>query len=524
MHSRVTLSSQAAGKPLLHYWQTCVGAGRANEGLRANWQEQLQLVVSACGFRYIRFHGLFHDDMFVCRKIQDEYRYNWQYIDELFDRLLTIGIRPFVELGFCPLDLASGGQTIFWWQGHISPPDDYTRWVDLVAAAAQHWIARYGLNEVRNWYFEVWNEPNLSAFWAGTQSHYFELYRVTSLALKAVDPYLRVGGPATSNYLPNKDSVPAYNGVTRNFTAQELRHEAVEWEAVWIKDFLAFCQREQLPVNFVSTHPYPTDIALDLKGLAETFIRDKNATIKDLEYIRKLVEESAYPEAEIHLTEWNSSPSPRDFAHDSLPAATFVVKTNLEATGLVDSLSYWTFTDIFEENGAGNSIFHGGFGMVNFQGIVKPTFHAYRFLHTLGNEELYREPGCIVTRQTQTGALSILLYHYPDELASAVPTAPTLADAECVLHTGTARELHLEIVDLAPGTEFLVETLDEHHGFALSTWEVMGRPENITREQTVDLKACAWNTDKASIQVDAQGVLSLDLHVKPWSIILISVR
>ncbi|GCE16108.1 GH39 family glycosyl hydrolase [Tengunoibacter tsumagoiensis] len=522
MDSQFSFSAQARGSALFHYWETCVGAGRANEGLRANWLEQLQLATQECGFRYIRFHGLFHDDMFVLSKRENHYHYNWQYIDELFDRLLKIGIRPIVEFAFMPTALASGEQTIFWWKGNVTPPADYNQWAQLIQQVTEHWITRYGLDEVRNWYFEVWNEPNLSVFWSGTQAEYFELYRVTATILKGIDARLRVGGPATSNYLPKGDTISRPAGKYGKYTELELRNDTVEWEAVWIKDFLTFCEEHELPVDFVSTHPYPTDLAIDLAGEAQAFTRNNSATVRDLTHINKIVRESAYPTAEIHLTEWNSSPSPRDFAHDYLPAAAFVARANIEASGLVTSLSYWTFTDVFEENGGGHSIFHGGFGMINFQGIVKPTFHAYRFLHLLGDEELYRGEGGIFTRHSQNNAISGLLYHYPTELTTAIPTAETPADAERILRIGCTRTVHLELTDLMPGTPFLIEIVDEHHGFAYHIWQELGCPEHPTREQIAELKAGAWNTKKIYVSADEQGNLSLDLSLEPWS--LASIR
>ncbi len=168
----------------------CVGAGRANEGLRADWQRQLRRARTDCGFRYIRFHGLFGDDMGVYQEDkQGNAIYNWQYVDELFDFLQSIGMKPFLELGFMPSALASGSQTIFWYKANITPPKDYAKWEAFIAAFTRHITARYGAAEVRSWYFEVWNEPNLDGFWMGNpakktfdewapgaRAEYFKLY------------------------------------------------------------------------------------------------------------------------------------------------------------------------------------------------------------------------------------------------------------------------------------------------------------------------------------------------------------
>src|SRR5665811_262661 len=178
----------------------CVGAGRANEGLRADWQQQLAYVRKECGFKYIRMHGLLTDDMGVYKEDRNgNPEYNYMYIDVLFDFLQSIGMKPFIELGFMPSALASGNQTIFWWRGNVTPPKDYAKWEALVRNLTQHFTERYGEEEVKSWYFEVWNEPNLSpGFWSGTQAEYFKLYSSSVKAIKSVNQAYRVGGPGTA--------------------------------------------------------------------------------------------------------------------------------------------------------------------------------------------------------------------------------------------------------------------------------------------------------------------------------------
>jgi xylan 1,4-beta-xylosidase len=516
------LSAQAPGTPLKHFWSTCVGAGRAQEGLRANWQRQLALAVEHCGFRYLRFHGLFHDDMCVYREQDGKPIYNWQYIDELFDRLLEIGIRPFVELSFFPKDIAApNSKTQFWWKGNITPPENFDKWGALVEQFVRHCLHRYGAEEVRQWYFEVWNEPNLCpAFWDGTRSQYFEMYRVTVQTIKAIDPVLRVGGPATSNFVPDDRFESEKEDVTKQVTLHMKDLGEGEWRGIWITAFLDFCSKNQLPVDFVACHPYPTDFPLDTGGIYQPRTRPATSTRDDLGWLKKTVAGSAFPQAEIHLTEWSSSPSPRDHSHDSLPAATFVVRANIESAGLVDSLSYWVFTDVFEESAAGDTIFHGGFGLINFQGIVKPTFHAYRFLHLLGSEEIVREPGVIATRDNE-GLLQALAYHYPDELREAPPLTSSPAEADKVLALGQPREIQMEIRDLPPGSRFIVETLDANHGFCLEAWKALGAPEPPSRDQAEALRKASWNLLREDLSADDAGIFRLNRTVAPWTILMI---
>ncbi|PVE09247.1 GH39 family glycosyl hydrolase [Streptomyces scopuliridis] len=519
----VSALANTPATPLPHFWSRVVGAGRANEGLRADWQRQLREAHEACGFEYIRFHGLFHDDMFVYTERADGTAvHNFQYVDALFDFLLDLGVRPFVEFGFSPRALARETNTVFWWGAHGAPPVDLGKWAALIESITRHWITRYGIEEVRRWYFEVWNEANLRGFFHGTRSEYFELYKVTAGAVKNVDERLRVGGPATSNFVPDERFGGESEDVSRRIVAGRDDIDDLEWRPVWMEAFLDYCAGEGLPVDFVSTHPYPTDWALDEHGQGEKLTRGKDATPVDLALLRDLIAKSPYPDAEIHLTEWSSSSSPRDHTHDTLPAATYVTRSVLHSLGTVDSLAYWTFTDVFEEGGAGDELFHGGFGMITLPGIPKPTFHAYRMLHALGDELIERGEDHVVTRSAATGRITALVHHYPEEEPKSVPASfDDRAAAEATQAKGRPRRLTLEIGALAAGAPFRVEVLDSAHGDAIGAWRALGSPAAPTREQLAHLDRLARATEVRTIAAGADGVLRLDTAVSPWSLVLI---
>jgi xylan 1,4-beta-xylosidase len=509
------INVKSTGTHLDHYWSKCVGAGRANEGLRASWLEHLTLAQKECGFKYCRFHGLFHDDMFVMRVVDGKTVYNWQYVDDLFDRMLAIDVRPFVELGFFPKDI-SPEPTCFWWGGHGTPPADFTAWKELIIAFTNHCIARYGKAEVEKWYFEVWNEPNLGGFWNGTKEQYFEMYNLTAKAIKAIDPALKVGGPATSSYHPEEG---VYEKLSKLKEIKPEDFENIQCKGPWIEDFLAYCEKENLPVDFVSSHPYPTTYPFDEQKNYFEMSRPVTCTYKDISWLKNTVEKSKYKSAGIELTEWSSSPSSRDYTHDYLQAAAYLVKVNLDCIGLANSLSYWTFTDVFEESGAGNTMFHGGFGLINYQGIVKPAFHAYRFLNMLGDEEIYRKDEKIITRNSKTGFVTALVYNYPAEVKTAIPISKENREiAEKTLHTGSPKKTSINLTGLKPGSTFEIEILDENNGFALKKWMEMGMPEPASREQTKQLKAFAMATRKYTIKADNKGQLAWNETLLPWAV------
>jgi xylan 1,4-beta-xylosidase len=481
------------GVPLQHYWSVLTTAGRAAEGLRASWREHVRLLQERIGFSYIRFHGLFHDEMMVYREDQSGNAYfTWRYVDDLFDFLLSVGLRPFVELGFTPDAMASGKETNFFWKANITPPRDLAAWGRLVEEFVRHCVRRYGEAEVRTWYFEVWNEPNLGGiFWTGGQDAYFELYRRTAEAVKRVDSELRVGGPATSNF-------------------------TTEHEAPWFAEFSDYCRANGVPVDFFSCHPYPNTWAFDTDGNQLTGYRGMSALRDDLRWLRGFVRGSCAPGAEIHLTEWNSSPSPRDLVHDTAFMAPFLVESCLSASGLVDSLGYWALTDLFEENGLGRGPLHGGFGLMNIHGIPKPAFHAFNLLARLGQTELGRGDGWIVTRSRSR--LQVLLWnygHYTSEFAAGDRTRLTTRDRYGAFEEGCQVEFTVETG--AAGSANALESVDavevnRESGSVFDAWVAMGAPENLSRDEEETLRAAAEPRVRTFVAESGRFVIPVPVH------------
>ncbi|MEV0890970.1 beta-xylosidase [Promicromonospora sp. NPDC050262] len=521
--------------PLRHIWNECVGAGRANEALRADWQAHFREAVTRLGARFVRFHGLFHDDMFVYRASDgggfgppvalDTPVHTFSYVDKVFDFILETGARPFVELGFMPRELATETETLFWWKAHCSPPTDMARWVELVTATVTHWIDRYGLDEVRQWRFEVWNEPNLVPhFWTGTRTQYFELYEATALAIKEIDQELKVGGPSTSVFVPDD----RYRGEwedrsVEHATAEAEDVDALDWRPVWIEELIDWCAAREVPIDFLSTHLYPTDVAFGANGQVRHIRRHVDATYDDLVALRKLIAGSPFPDAELHITEWSSSPSSRDAIHDTLFAATYITRAYLRCAALADSVSYWTFTDVFEEGGAGIGPFHGGFGLVNEQGLHKPTYHAFEMLSRLGDTVLAALPYGTITQDSATREVSAVFFNYPDGMGrNGVGSELTYAATRGLADLGPARRIRHTVEGLPPGAVFTVESIDWDHGNVAEDWHRMGEPLNLTPAQTARLRESADALRVATLAVSGDGALDIDLELPAWSVLSIA--
>jgi xylan 1,4-beta-xylosidase len=346
--------------PLDTSFKECIGAGRANEGLRADWQDQLREVERDCGFKYIRMHGLLTDDMGVYQEDKQGHpSYNWQYIDQLYDFLLSLHMKPFVELSFMPNGLATSNKTKFWWNANVTPPKSYVQWGDLISHLVNHFQERYGHDEVASWYFEVWNEPDSHNFWAGSMEDYFHLYDAAARAVKSVSPDYRVGGPASAR-------------------------------SPWDAAFINFCFTNHTPLDFISTHSYAVRSGRADDAGVRGVVMDPatNSIIERMAKERKMIDQSPMPGLPLHFTEWSSSYTPTDFIHDSYMEAAFILSKIKGSYHSVNSMSYWVFTDIFEERGPRMTPFHGGFGLINYQDLKKPAFYAYKFLNELGPFEL----------------------------------------------------------------------------------------------------------------------------------------
>lgn len=390
------------------FFRHSVGSGHASLGLRNAYLDHLQIVKEECGFDYLRFHGIFHDDMRVfdyevnggsvtfnwkyqksqennvaemINSAEKKPVYNWQYVDMLYDGLLDKGVKPFVELGFMPGALASGSSTVFWWEGNTSPPVSYEQWGELVREFAKHLAERYGEQEIKSWFFEVWNEPN-GSFWKGSKEEYFKLYEYSARAIKSVNPDFLVGGPATGG-------------------------------GKWLDDFIEFCYTNEVPVDFVTTHTYGTKGGFfDEFGVRHLFVReDFDRVSSEIDAIYEEVSSSKLPGLPIYLTEWSSSFSSRDPVHDHYFQAAYILNKIKKAEGQLESMSYWTFTDVFEESGPPPTPFHGGFGLLNLQGIKKPSFFAYKYLNQLGKWELNNEDSLSWACKSEN-EVQILLWDY----------------------------------------------------------------------------------------------------------------
>ncbi|TDC33754.1 xylan 1,4-beta-xylosidase [Micromonospora sp. KC213] len=483
---RTTVAEQPVGR-LTDAWRTCVGTGRFELALRRDYQDSLALLQRDIGFRHIRGHGLLSDGVGVHRPYQHRglrrVHHNFTYVDQVVDAYLELGIRPFVELGFMPSALASGDQTVFWWRGNVTPPRSWQEWADLVRGTVAHLVDRYGLAEVRGWPIEVWNEPNLTAFWADAdRDAYHRLYEVSAHAVKEVDATLQVGGPAIS---PGADE--------------------------WLVPFAEFVTDRGVPVDFVSRHAYTSGPAQHVPFGTHQTLAEAAHLLEQFAAPRKHLAGTALAEVPVHITEFNSSYRPDNPIHDTAFHAAYLAPVLATGGDLVDSFSYWTFSDMFEEEGVPTALFHGGFGLLTHRQIKKPTYHLYAFMARLGDEVLARGADHLVTRHSD-GRVAVLAWAPVD--VTGLDRAPERHDLALSVPLGP------------PGTAsafLLRSSVGEEAGNAWAAWVELGRPRSPRPWQLDALRESAEpHRSHRGVPVTA-GRVELDLTLGRHEVTLVEL-
>lgn len=490
---RIVANIDNSSGPVDHFYDFSVGSDYPGTLIRPDSQAQLRMAVDELGFRYVRFHAIFHDVLGTVRVENGKTVYDWTGIDQLYDDLLARHIRPFVELGFTPKTLATSNQIIFYWHGNTSHPNP-AGWHDLVAAFIRHIEERYGKEEVRSWYFEVWNEPNLSGFLeGGDQKGYFELYDLTAKTVKAVDPALRVGGPATAG-------------------------------AAWIPEFLAHVKQSGAPVDFVTTHTYGVDGGfLDTDGKSDVKLSPSpDAVVGDVRRVHEQIAASPFPHLPLYITEWSTSYTPVDPVHDSYISAAYILSKLKACRGLAEGMSYWAYSDLFEEPGPPSAAFYGGFGLITRDGIPKPAFFAYKYLHALqGDAVPSSDPQSMLA--TQGGNFSAVLWDF-DQPIQKLSDRPFYTK---IVPSHPAAPVQLTVTHLMPGTAYLLRVY--RTGFekndAYSAYLEMGAPKNLSPAQIAHLEYLASDLPVVDriVRIGSDGIVETTIPMNSNDIVLLKL-
>ncbi len=471
---RVMIDAHAQATPFPHFWEQTFGSGHAILSLRESYRDDLRAVKEVTAFRYVRFHGILDDEVGVynldsqCKPV-----YNFSYVDQIYDGLLKNGVRPFIEISSMPKKLAANPDDLhsFWYKPNVSPPKSWRQWDALMTAFAQHLVNRYGIDEVSQWYFEVWNEPNLD-FWNGVprQASYFELYDHTTRDLKAVSPHLRVGGPATA-------------------------------ATSWVTPFLEHVVDNHVPIDFVSTHAYADDTVENL------FHKDTPVPMDDrvcdaVKKVQRQIHASKLPNLPLFLTEWNVQGM--DDSRDTIFVGPAVANTVWQCDGHVSMMAFWTFSDVFEEEGVLTRPFGGRFGLRAKGGINKPSYYGFSLLHQLGDVRIPNASKDVIVTKTTNGNLVIAAWNLVDPGQQ-----------------GAAHTMELMFRGVPANARVTIQRVDSNHGNVLKEYAAMGKPLDPTPAQVkqLNLQTALAPPEQSELKGD-----KLNVTLDPNALLLVKVQ
>ncbi len=464
--------------------------GRAYELLRHDLVSDLAKMQEEMHFRYMRCHALFHDDMAVARRRPDgTIGYQWHHVDKFIDNMLSVGLKPFFELNATPECMASDkNQRMFAYGANVSMPQSWDEWYDLCRSFTSHIVDRYGLDEVRTWYFEVWNEPNLRGFWYGTMDEYFTLYKYAATAVKSVDEKLRVGGPATAG-------------------------------AANLTDMINYCYDNGVPIDFISTHVYPI-------GEYCEYPNRENSPYAPGDYMPAVVKNamdevrnSVMPDLEIHWTEWNTQYGKPDTkitwtqnpTVDMHFSAASIVKNMIATKDMYDSMGYWVASDLFEECGCPHTPYSCTYGLMNIHGIPKASYNAYKFLRKLRGTEMTAEPfdapfACDLFFTEENGVARGIAWNWK---AIEIDDQPKWNDVIRIPVPGDGAYV------------CTTATIRKHQGSPYETWLAMGAPQNLSKIQEEMLEAHSTpDYDFFSLKAE-DGYVEVPVNLAPNEVVYI---
>ncbi len=456
---------------LKHTARNFIGVSRASELLDEDIRRELKEAQKDIRFKYVKTHSVFDDDMMVYDEYDGIPSYNFTLVDRAYDFLLSIGLRPYVQLSFMPSALARNPEKNTFYKKIItSMPKDMAKWEDLLRHFLTHLIDRYGTEEVRKWPFGVWNEPATSEQLFGLkEEEYYALYDSSYRTLKQIDSALTVGGP--SHF--------AAFGKTDEFLFR----------------FLAHASKAGCTPDFLDVHYYDIDMRatyLDENGIKRfTPLAPSPDTFNNfIDALKaRLHEEGA--DMPLYITEWNSTTSHRDMLSDTCFKSAYIVKNLLDTYDKTDGICYWLLSDMHNESRLNNKTFHGGLGMFTVNGIKKPAYFAYKLLSELGDVLLCKGEGYFATKKGEE--YRILLYnycHYSKAYSEDVGINTTYTDRYSVFPDKKTMAFEINLENAKGKYRVWQSVLGRDSGSAFDNFVNSGACEPLSRDDEEYLKNC----------------------------------
>ncbi len=495
-------------KKLRHTWRTVISVGKASDLLLYDIRLLLRKVQAEIGYSYIFFNGILSDDLHLYNQSANgEVVYNFVYVDKIFDFLLEIGLKPFLQFTYMPAALAKKPDHFLF--GHlVSEPLDLSKWSDLISSFMEHMISRYHISEILQWKFSVWHQPDTPARLFGFEktSDFYLFYQRTYHILKGFHDGICFGSPSF-------------------FFLDDPEH--LQWHA----SFLQWCKQNDCIPDYLNYTYYDMSLAgggnksQSTFGFTDSMVLNAhtNGVKNFIRSVRRLTESEKLNSLPVYVCEWNNTPSQQDLLNDTCYKSCYITKTILENYDMLESLSYWSLTDLMSEASLPSDMLFGGLGLFTVNNLPKASYYALLFLRQLGDTLLANGEGWFATRTDHD--IRIITYHYRHysklyAMGERFEMTPT--NRYAMFEPSQALDLKIEIQDLPDKTYSVREyKLNRTSGSLFDTWKDMGCIDPESKEETELLKLKSTPGFKKYLVSPKEGTLTLDIHMELLEVSLI---
>lgn len=504
----VTVTADENAPLLKHNCRSFIGVSRAHELLEEKIREDIRRLQHNAPFRYIKMHSLLDDDMMVYSEgPKGEAEYNFNLIDEVFDFLLSVRLRPLVQFSFMPSLLAADkNKTTFYCRTVTSEPKSLQKWSQLVKKLTAHLIDRYGKEEVSKWLFCVWNEPSSSnkMFGFKDKDTFLQLYECSYRAVKSVSSDLMFGGPASFSAIGKSED--------------------------WLFDFLRASARIGARPDFINIHYYDIDLTYAIQhpsfddDWTDVFLStDPDSFGKFVKSLKERLSAEGFDDLPVYVTEWNSTVSHRDLLNDTCFKSAYIAKNVLENYDELSGYGYWLLSDSHNELRMSEKLFHGGMGLFTANGIAKPSYFVYMMFAKMGKRFVCRGDGYFVTANDDELILTLYNYHhFSDAYAKEVGIFTSYTDRYSIFPTKAGKLFKFDFPGLSG--DFMIKSVyvNQKHGSPYDEFVRMGAVEPLYPDEV------KWLNDIGKPRLKKERVsaspLSLSISLSPFEVRQVTIK
>ncbi len=503
----ITCEANAVTGMLRHTWKHLMTVGNARDLLSETVREEVRRMQRDIGFRYIKVTGVFSDELRLYSETKEgKAVYSFAYVDQIFDFLTEVRLKPLIQLSFMPRQLAKNPDR-FLFNDLVSEPKSLTRWAELVEVFTRHILSRYGGEEVQSWMLCPWHQPDTANMYGFRDSEsFYVFYKASYDAVKKCDPDISFGIP------------PTFYILQKNYTN-------------WYRPFLDWCDAHDCSPDFLCFDYYDTIQSTVKDSGHEMFGFVGSMTLRDAPdglstFVTQIKRENRERRnVPIYLAEWNTSPSQQDLLNDTCFKSCYLAKNLLENIDTLDGFGYWSLTDWMGEAPLPEEMFFGGLGLFTAGGIPKAAFYALTLLSKLGNQLLSRGDGWFLTKNQADYQMILYNYrHFSQLYAAGEKFDMTFHDRYTPFTPEQSMDFHIRMSGMENGSYTVRETVvSRKYGSAFDQWLRMGGMELHSGEE-LDCLLSHAKPQVTKYRVEAQKhILEIDAMLEMLEVRLIEI-